>query len=1002
MRARCVLAIACILFGAGASAFSEDALFFSTLGARDGLPNSSVSGIAQDRRGFLWFGTQGGVVRYDGYSFKTFESEPFEADSLSHNQVQTLFLDGDVLWIGTYAGLNRLDLLTEKLTVFRHDRSDDGSLSNELIISIGKDSAGSLWVGTFKGLNRLDESTGKFTRYLHSDADPASIGADVVRDIHTDRNGALWVATSGGGLSRYDPASDSFRTVRSRTGDPSSLPSDAAMSIAEGADGSLWIGTWGGGVSRLVDPEAMAFRTYKLDDNRVYFVNAQIPGRILAGSWGGGLFEIDTGTGAVARRREGDGPGSIASDVVYSALLDEGGTLWVGTNGGGVSRAEQRGKRYQAQFHDSERPESLSAGKVSAIAEDKLGRLWVGVYNGGLNRWDPKAGAFVHYRHDPKDPRSLGSDIVNLLFLSAAGDLWVATNDGLCRYDYRTDDFTVYRHDDRNPRSIADSVVYSLEDAPGGDLWVGTYTKGLDRWERASDTFVHYPADPSGSTGPTDSLVYALEYDAGGTLWLGLNSGLNRLVDGKFIGYRYDPSNRKGISSDTVRNIFADSRGRLWFGTVGGGLMRYEAETDTFAHFTKRDGLPHNMVRSILEADDGSLWIGTATGLGVVGLDGTSFRGYSVFNDLKDRDFHTGAWKASDGSLYFGGMSALYRLSPQESSILTRLPRLLVSDIRSGGKPIRTGRAASVVERIDLDYNRNDFTVVFATNDFRDPGRNLYSFKLEGFDKEWSPVSADHSATYTNLPGGDYVFRVRAADNEGYWNDSALALPVSVSSPPWLTPPAYLSYLFVLIGLGYLVASLRGKRELSAKVVELTRLKVELEAVNSRLADLSMIDGLTGIPNRRKLDEVFPRLFADAVRERHPIAVLMLDLDFFKGYNDKYGHLKGDEALREVATVIDGALERATDLAARFGGEEFIVVLPNTDRSGAVLVAERIRLALAELALPTEASSVSRFVTLSVGIAVAVPEVGQSGEALIEAADAALYRAKTEGRDRIC
>lgn len=262
MVARVVFALACILIGTWAPAFSEDVLFFSTLGARDGLPNSSVSGIVQDRRGFLWFGTQGGVVRYDGYSFKTFESEPFEADSLSHNQVQTLFLDGDVLWVGTYAGLNRLDLLTERLTVFRHDLTDEGSLSNELIISIGKDSAGRLWVGTFKGLNRLDESTGKFTRYLHSDADPSSIGADVIRDIHTDRNGTLWIATSGGGLSKYDPASDSFRTFRSRTGDPASLPSDAAMSIAEGADGSLWIGTWGGGVSRLADPESMSFSTY--------------------------------------------------------------------------------------------------------------------------------------------------------------------------------------------------------------------------------------------------------------------------------------------------------------------------------------------------------------------------------------------------------------------------------------------------------------------------------------------------------------------------------------------------------------------------------------------------------------------------------------------------------------------------------------------------------------------------------------------------------------------
>lgn len=997
------LSFAFFLLWSGSELFAteEAPSFFTTLGARDGLPNSSISAILQDRDGFLWFGTQGGVVRYDGYSYKTFESEPFEANTLTHNQVQTLYLDGEALWIGTYSGLNRLDLRTERFTSYRSKLGDENSLSNELILSVVRDRQGSLWVGTFKGLNRLDEKTGHFKRYLHSDADPSSIGGDVIRDLLIDRRGTLWVATAGGGLSRYDPEADSFLNILARPGDPSALPSNLAMSIAEDPEGSLWVGTWGGGVSKLVDPATLAFKTYRLADDRIYFLNAQASGLVLAGTWGGGLFMLDSETGKIERRREDDGPGSIALNVVYSAYLDSGGTFWIGTNGGGISRAERQGKKYQGFFHDPERPQSLAAGKVSAIAADKLGRLWIGIYNGGLNRWNPETSSFVHYRHDPKNPRSLPNDIVNQVYLSSNGEFWIATNDGLSRYDYKTDDFTVFRHDGANPDSIADSVVYALEDAPGGDLWVGTYTKGLDRWEPGTHRFIHYPVDPAGTTGPTDSLVYALEYDAEGNLWLGMNGGLNRMRGGRFYSYTYDPKNPKGISSDTVRNLFLDSQKRLWLGTLGGGLMRYEAAMDSFVHFTKKDGLPNNVVRSILESDDGEVWVGTATGIGVIEPEGSSFRGYSVYNDLKDRDFHTGAWKAPDGTLYFGGMNAVYWLKPQKNDDSSRLPKLLVSEIKSGGKPLRPDIASSAISRIDLDYDSNDFFISFATTDFREPGRNLYSYKLEGFDLDWSLPSSDHSATYTNLPGGHYVFRVRASDNEGYWNDSALALPVSVRSPPWWTPPAFAAYLIVLVSFGYLVASLRGKRNLRAKVVELTRLKVELEAANARLADLSMIDGLTGIPNRRKFDEVYPRLFAEAVRERRPISVLMLDLDFFKGYNDTYGHLKGDETLRAVASCIDGALERATDLAARFGGEEFVVVLPNTERPGAELIAERIRGALAQLAITTEASAVSSVVTLSVGIATIVPEVGQEGSALIEAADAALYRAKSEGRDRV-
>lgn len=981
-------------------AFGADPSLFTTIGTRDGLPNSSVSAIVQDAKGFLWLGTQGGLVRYDGYSFKLYESEPFERNSLSHNQVQTLFLDGDVLWIGTYGGLNRLDLVKGRFSHFRHDPKKLDSLSNDVVIAIERDGAGALWVGTARGLNRLDEASGAFTRYLHSHADPRSIGGDLIRDLHRDKSGELWVATGGGGLARYARDSDGFDRTISRPGDPSALPSDHVMSIDESPDGTLWFGCWYYGVSRLADRESMRFESTRLADDRVYFVNARAGGKVLAGTWGGGLFELDAKSGSVVRRRASDGPGAIAFDVVYSAFYDATGILWVGTNGGGLSRGERGGRKYQALLHDPERPASLPAGKVTAILEDRKGRLWVGGYNGGLSRLDSSGAGFVHYRNDPKRPRSLPNDIVNYLFESALGELWICTNRGLARYEEATDDFTVYVNNPSDPRSLADSVVYVLKDAPGGDLWVGTYTQGLDRWIRASDSFIHYPPDTVGDTGPSDGLVYALEYDAAGKLWIGLNSGLNRMEGNRFVRYRYVPDKRDGLSADTIRNLYRDTRGRLWLGSVGGGLMRYDAARDAFINFTKREGLPNNTVRSVLEADDGSIWVGTAIGLGVIDPSGEQFRGYSVYNDLKDRDFHTGAWKSKSGALYFGGMNAVYCLKPSERAAVNRVPRLLVSDLKLGGESPASDETAAYREVLRLPYNKNDISIAFSAVDYRDPSRNLYSYRLDGFDKDWSPVSHERIATYTNLPGGLYRFRVRAADSEGYWNDDALSLPVRVASPPWLSPAAFFLYLSILIGLGYLIASLRGKKELSAKIVELSKVKTALEAANVKLADLSLIDGLTGIANRRRLDMALPRLFAEAVRDKQPLSILMMDLDFFKGYNDRYGHLKGDEALKAVAATVQGSVERATDLVARFGGEEFIVVLPHTDAAGARRVAERIRAGVEALGIANESSMVSDRITLSVGAAAVVPEVGTVPADLIDAADAALYRAKSEGRNR--
>lgn len=992
-------AVIALVFSVSAAAATGESAYFSTISTRDGLPNASVSAIAQDGLGFLWFGTQGGLVRYDGYAFKHFENEPFASNVLSHNQVQTLLMDGDVLWIGTYGGLNRLDLRTEAFTVFKNDPADPASLSSDLVIAVERDSAGRLWVGTSKGLNRLDEETGRFVRFNRIEGDLSSIPDDLVRDIHEDASGTLWIAT-GGGLARLR-GDGRFDRANVDPDDPGALPAAGVMSIAESPAGELWFGCWNGGLARLADRASLRFETKRLPDERVYFVNAQEEGVLMVGTWGGGLVEYRPSDGRLYRRRAGQGPGSLSHDVVYSALLDANGVFWIGTNGGGINRTDRRDAFYEAYMHDPEKPASLSSGKVSAVLEDRSGRLWVGVYNGGLNRYDPATGGFVHYRHDPAKPRGLSNDIVNYLYEDAAGDLWIGTNEGLCRYAPRTDDFDVFRNDPADPASLPDPVVYVVKDAPGGDLWIGTYTKGLARLEKSTGRFVRYPIDPLGDAGTADSLVFALEYDARGRLWIGMNKGLDRLDGGRFVHYRYDQDNREGISFDTVRNVFRDSRGRMWMGTAGGGLMRYDEENDRFVHFMKKQGLPNNAVRSIIEASDGSLWIGTARGIGVIDPDGDFFRGFSVYNDLKDREFHIGTWRSKDGSLYFGGMNALYRLLPTARRGEIRVPRLVVSEIRVGDKPLKDGPAAPYVESLRLEYNRNDFAVLFSTVDFRDPGRNLYSHKLEGFDTEWTTPTSERSVVYTNLPGGRYRFLVRASDNEGYWNDSALDLPVDVGYPPWFSPPALVLYLFALVGLGYMVASLKGKSELSAKVVELTALKVELEAANVRLADLSMIDGLTGIANRRRLDEVLPHVYAESAREGRPLSILMLDLDFFKGYNDCYGHLMGDEALRQVAATILGSIERATDLAARFGGEEFIVMLSNTDEAGARRVAERIRSAVEALSIPTEASKASDVVTISAGVASAVPTPEGSAKDLVEAADAALYRAKQSGRNRV-
>ncbi len=998
-------ALAFLLFAASlcapaAEGRAVDRMLFTRIGVREGLSNSSVSAIAQDERGFIWFGTQGGLNRYDGRDFKIFESEPFKPDVLSQDQIQTLFMESDALWIGTYGGLSRLDLRTERFTNYRSEPGREDSLSNDVVVCVTRDARGSLWVGTLSGLNRLDEGTGRFTRFKHDPADPHSLPADVVRDFEVDRSGRLWIATSGGGLARYDYERGDFTTLRRDPADPSTIMSDFVMSIDEDAEGKLWIGTWYGGLSRL-DPETARFENIKLADERIYVVDASEPGTVYAGSWGGGLFEYHTSDGSVERYRAEGEAGSLSHDVVYSILRDRSGELWFGTNGGGVNKLARSRRSYEAYRADPRDPSSLALGKVTAIHVDRSGRLWAGVYSGGLNLRDPATGAWKKFRRNPHDPHALPNDIVNAIYEDSSGDLWIATNDGFAKFDRARSDFEVIRPEPGRSDWLANEVIFDLKESPEGGFWVGTYRRGLEYWDRKAGRFIHYPADPADPHSLSDNLVYAIEYDAAGRLWVGTNKGLNRMEGSGFVRYIYDPAKPEGVSGNTIRYLYRDSRGILWIASLGGGLMRYEPETDSFIHYTKADGLPGNSVVHIVEDREANIWISTQSGLAVWDRSTGLFRDFSLSEELADREFTNGGARGPDGSLYFGALGVVYRVDPRRYEHNTHRPEVALTEVLVRGKSAARGLAAPALEGLRLGYRENSVVFRFAALDFREPSRNRFAYRLEGFDADWVDSGSRNTAVYTNLPGGHYTFRVKASNNDGLWNEEGLRLPVVVAAPPWRSPLAHAIYVLATTLLGYFAATLSGRREIGRKSVEIQALNSELAGAKERLGAFADRDALTGLANRRRFDESLREAFRQAERAHQPLSVLLVDLDFFDAFNALHGHESGDDCLRRTAACLAGALGRPGDLVARYGGGRFSALLPDADADAAVAAGERLRAAIEALAIPHAASRVASCVTVSVGCASIVPETGASPSALVTAAERALCAAKERGRNRV-
>jgi len=849
----------------GASPSDPAPYEFEHLTYRDGLANSSVSAILQDGDGFLWFASQAGLHRYDGYTMDLFGAVPFEENSLSNQLVQTIHHDRDAgdhtLWVGTYSGLNRLDLITEEITRYPADPDIPTALSHNIVTAIREDADGTVWVGTLAGLNRLDdEETGVFSRWLPDPDDPGALPHETVRAVFRDSRGTLWVGTYGGlsevvtgdattgGAGEPVPVDAvRFRTYRADPGDPAAgPPDDRVMAIAGDADGAIWIGAWGGGLARF-DPEAERFEHFELPDQRVYSVLVASDGRVYAGTWGGGLHVLDPATGEITSyRHDPDDSHSLAHDVVYSLYEDDGGIICIGTNGNGVNLLDPR--RHSFRYLHRELPEErrIDSGKVTALAFDHRNRdVYVGLQTNGLNVVDAETGRVRRYRYDPADPGGIGSDRITFVLAEADGTALVGTEAGLFRFDPATEVFSeLYRSDDPH-RGITDGVVYSGTVDAMGRYWFGTFSQGLFRRNR-DGSFSNFRHDDDDERSLAHDLVFRILPEPDGTVWVATNGGLSRYrpETDDFDRFVHDPDDRSGLSSNDTNIVIRDSTGALWVGTRSGGLNRFDEETGTFTHITTSNGLSSNQVVAIAELRPGTLYVATSNGLNRVDTATGEVTIVDERDGLNVREFSTGVTRDPDGNLLFGAFSEVIRVQPQRDQGHRTPPRTVITGIRVNNEPLIVDRAYHTVDRVELDYRSNFIGFSFAALDYSISERNRFRYRLVGIDPEWRDGGTDPSTDYTNLPPGTYRFEVLGADARGTWSTRPAVVTVNIEPPYWDTGwfriGIVLLAVAVIVGAYYLrVGSIRRHNRVLEETVA-TRTG-ELRDTNRRLAEANEV-----------------------------------------------------------------------------------------------------------------------------------------------------------------
>jgi len=788
---------------------------FERIWLEEGLSQSSVRVLYQDSRGFLWIGTEDGLNRYDGYSFKVLRSEPGNSNSLGSNFIRAIHESPyGILWIGTNGGgLNRYDTFTQTFT--RYQAADDSSgINNNYVWDIHEDEDGIFWIATDGGgLNRFDPVTGGFRHYRHSEENKHSLSDDAVISVSGDQNGNIWLGTRSGGLNRFDPETGSFRVYRHDRADPYSIGYGAIRDIHPNRDGSLWIATDGGGLN-LFNPGSERFIRFMkipgdpsgISSNMIYSVYTDRSGIIWLGTCEGGLVRLNPESGVFSSYRHNPyNLNSLSYNSVYCVLEDRSGILWVGTEIRGLNKLDKNKIDFNNYQHVPNEPVSLNHPSVWAVYEDLRGILWVGTSGGGLNRLDRKRDEIRYYTFDSRDVNSISYNFVRVIYEapSQPGILWLGTDaGGLNRLDTETDSITHFLNDPEDAGSISGNRIYSILEDSRERFWVGTRTGGLNLFDRENGTFSSYRKDPEDPYSICDDFIYRIFEDSRGDIWVGTFSGGLCRFDGEsgvFENFRNMVEDSTSLSNNCVLTMFEDQDGYLWVGTGGGGLNRFSRDTGTFKRYGEKDGLPNNVVYAILGDDNGNLWLSTNLGLTRFNPKTGLFRNYTVRDGLQSNEFNGGSYYRSEsGEMFFGGVNGLTALFPGRIRENRYRPPVVITDLMVFNKSLRIGRGRSsrnILEKsifetdeIRLSHDQNFITIEFAALDFTVPGKNRYMHILKGFDNNWVYTTGERRfSTYKNLPPGKYLFTVKGSNSDGVWSDESASLSIIIEPSLWGT-----------------------------------------------------------------------------------------------------------------------------------------------------------------------------------------------------------------------
>lgn len=835
-------------------------LRFQHLGIEDGLSQNSVYAIRQDKFGFLWFGTEDGLNRYDGYKISAYRHDPANPQSIGANFIQVIFEDSKgTLWIGTeLGGLQRFNPHSETFDKYKNIPKNSNSLSNNSIRSIAEANDSILWIGTAFGLNAFNTKNGAVEQYLPpantqvvtKDLKNGSyLSAQSVNALAVDKSGNVWAGTWGGGISILNPKTKKFVYLRQNPAYPESLSSDFIRCITIDSVGDVWVGTLRG--LNKIQSKTLSITQFLPDNNNPIAIQGaniesiwqQNDSTLWLGTREAGISIFNMKTGVCLNLQANQTHShSLNTNNINRIYGDRDGAIWIGTGGSGVNKYDARAWKFVSYHHEINNFNSLVHDVVRGFYEDKDGTLWIAT-EGGLCKFNRKKNEFIAYTNNPQNKNSLAGNIVRTVYRDAAERLWVGSTQGLQLFDDKRNKFTTYLPQQHSESALPAFSVRTILENKDGTMWIATEGSGIILFNPTLKTYRTFIHDPSRPRSLSHNNVISLYQDRKGTLWVGTLFGLNKYNPDTqdFTRYLRIDGNPHSLHSNNIRTMYEDEKGRFWIGTWGGGLHLFDRETGYCEVFREREGLPNDNVYGILPDDEGYLWLTTNKGLARFHTTMRTFRIYDAEDGLQSNEFNGGAYHVGhSGRFYVGGVRGMSEFFPHDIQDNKTVPQVVITGFKKFNKSVRLGVDIRNNAEITIPYTDKFFSIEFAALNFTHPQKNTYLYKMEGFDKAWIDAGTNREAAYTNLDAGTYIFHVKASNNDGCWNEEGAKLQITILPPWWMTIWFRFAVVLSLVSTGGVWFWTRLRR-IEAQKIELEQLvekrTFELKEMNTSLKD---------------------------------------------------------------------------------------------------------------------------------------------------------------------